>query len=167
MPRQTRESAAIAYLITFHSYGTWLHGNDCGSVDKFNNWFDFPNIAPNPPRELSAKRRLKSDPFKLSQDVRIHVERTIRDVAVYRSWQLYAINVRSNHVHVVVSADETPEKVMNDFKSWSTRRLRESNLVKPNQQVWARHGSTIYLWNEKSLTAACDYVIDGQGDFLS
>jgi len=30
------ERIPLAYLITFRSYGTWLHGDERGSVDRFS-----------------------------------------------------------------------------------------------------------------------------------
>jgi len=29
---------------------------------------------------------------------------------------------------------------------------------------WARHGNTIYLWKEKHVAKAIEYVIHGQGE---
>lgn len=55
---------------------------------------------------------------------------------------------------------------MNSFKADATRRLREYGLVEPTQQVWARHGSTRYLWTDEHVAMAVDYVINGQGGEL-
>jgi hypothetical protein len=38
----------LAYLITFRSYGTWLHGDQRGSIDRFHNRYKSPYIEPNP-----------------------------------------------------------------------------------------------------------------------
>ncbi|MEQ8849023.1 hypothetical protein, partial [Botrimarina sp.] len=75
-------------------------------------------------------------------------------------------NVRTNHAHAVVAAAATPERVMNDFKSWATRRLRDSGLVDRSAKVWSRHGSTRYLWDKRAVEAACCYVAEGQGPDL-
>jgi hypothetical protein len=37
----------LAYLITFRCYGTWLHGDERGSIDRFHNRYKSPYIAPN------------------------------------------------------------------------------------------------------------------------
>ena len=37
----------LAYLITFRSYGTWLHGDERGSVDRFHNVYGTPRLPPN------------------------------------------------------------------------------------------------------------------------
>ena len=53
------------------------------------------------------------------------VERTIREVILYRGWSLHGLNVRTNHVHLVVTADRAPEIVMEQLKAWCSRRLSE------------------------------------------
>jgi hypothetical protein len=37
----------LAYLITFRAYGTWLHGDSRGSVDRFHNRYGVPLIPAN------------------------------------------------------------------------------------------------------------------------
>jgi len=44
----TESRIPLAYLITFRAYGTWLHGDSRGSVDRFHNRYGAPLIAPNP-----------------------------------------------------------------------------------------------------------------------
>jgi len=38
----------LAYFISFRAYGTWLHGDKRGSIDRFNNRYRSPYI----PRQL-------------------------------------------------------------------------------------------------------------------
>jgi REP element-mobilizing transposase RayT len=110
------------------------------------------------------KAQLRHESFVLDQSHRICVEDAIRRECDYRHWDLHALAVCSNHVHVVVSADVAPEKVMGTLKSWATRRLKESGLLTDGFTVWSRHGSTRYLNDEASFRAACRYVDEGQGD---
>ena len=67
-------------------------------------------------------------------------------------------------MHSVVGAGYKPEAVMNGFKSYATRRLREAKLISDEVKPWARHGSTPYLWTDDELQRAIDYVMNGQGD---
>jgi REP element-mobilizing transposase RayT len=92
------------------------------------------------------------------------VLKTLREVAAHRGWRLLAAHVRSNHVHVVVvAADAQPEKVLADFKAYASRRLREAFQETADRKRWTEHGSTRYLWKEAEVTAATQYVVDGQG----
>ncbi|MBI2767326.1 MAG: transposase [Chloroflexi bacterium] len=87
------------------------------------------------------------------------MKRTILEVCETRGWNLFAINVRTNHVHVVVTATAPPERVLNDFKAWCTRRLRECGLASPGVHIWSRHGSTRHLWTDEHVAVAKHYVL--------
>ncbi|MCE9589638.1 MAG: class I tRNA ligase family protein [Planctomycetes bacterium] len=152
-----------AYFITFACYGTWLHGNDRGSVDLNHNIPGTPLLQEDDLREREEFHRLKHAAFTLDEGKRGIVGNTIAEVCDHRGWRLLEGQVRTNHVHVVVEADATPERVMNDFKTYSTRRLREASLAGPDDHVWARHGSTRYLNDEVSIELACQYVRQQEG----
>jgi len=94
------------------------------------------------------------------------VEKAIREVCKYRKYFLHAINVRTNHAHAVVTAMQKPEPVLDSFKSYATRALRKNELLSRSVKPWARHGSTIYLWKERDVAKAIEYVRLGQGDEL-
>jgi hypothetical protein len=59
-----------------------------------------------------------------------------------------------------------PKRAVLELKAWSTRRLRLSDLVSADRQVWTERGSGRYLWDEGSVKAAAEYVVDGQGKDL-
>src|SRR5580704_16263495 len=97
---------AIAYLLTWTTYGTWLPG------DKRGSFADGKGLqAPNSIRELEAAARMTEDACILDPQQRTLVEQTIADHCRIRGWQLHAVNCRSNHVHVVVTAKRKPEVV--------------------------------------------------------
>lgn len=145
----------IGYFITFTTYGTWLHGDDRGS----NSRNPSGRLSPNPRLERSDERQLLHDPVKLNAEQRECVRLAIEGVCRHRRWHAHVVEVRSNHVHVVVqAAGVEPRRVMNDFKAWSTRRLREAGLVDESKKVWTRGGSGRYLWDDGDVQDACAYV---------
>jgi REP element-mobilizing transposase RayT len=155
----------LAYLITFRCYGTWLHGDERGSIDRRNyNRYGTPAMPAN--RKLLADERadLGKSVAVLKHAQRGVVELAIREVCEHRSYLLHAVNVRTNHVHSVVTAPCKPEHVMDSFKAYATRQLRKSGLLSRDIKPWARHGSTPYLWTEEQVHNAIDYVLNGQGD---
>jgi len=81
----------------------------------------------------------------------------VRDHCQFRNWTLHAVNARSNHVHTVVTADAAPELVMNQFKSWCSRRLNEQGGAS-RIRWWTRHGSTKWINDETYLLNAIRYV---------
>jgi len=156
----------LAYLITFRCYGTWLHGDARGSMDRAHNVYSTPKISPNKSLERSNRRRLKNPQITLNSRQRDVVEKSVRGVCEYRKYGLHAINVRTNHAHSVVTGMCKPEVILDAFKAYSTRALRAAGLIRINQKPWARHGSTIYLWKEPDVAKAIAYVMLGQGDDL-
>jgi REP element-mobilizing transposase RayT len=106
-------------------------------------------------------------PYEMDHIRRDAVLRAIKAVCAHRSWSLYAAHVRTNHIHIVVSAEETPERVMNSFKAYASRKLSELGLDSPTRKRWARHGSTRYLNGDKNISAAIRYIVDDQGDPMS
>jgi REP element-mobilizing transposase RayT len=103
-------------------------------------------------------------PFVLEREQRKAVEDAIAEVCGFRGYNLYAVNPRSNHAHMVVSAQLKPEHIANAFKSYATRKLRERGLVSIDRKIWARGRSRRYLWRSSHVDAAIDYVLYCQGD---
>jgi REP element-mobilizing transposase RayT len=157
----------LAYLITFRCYGTWLHGDERGSVDRSHNRFGSPYMATDEKRRLRGAQSLKSESVLLDASRREAVEAAIRETCALRGWRLRAINVRTNHLHTVVSIGLTPPgRALNAFKANATRRLRQGGWWNQPHSPWVDKGSRRYLWNERSVELAMEYVINGQGDEL-
>ncbi len=156
----------LAYLISFRCYGTWLHGDKRGSMSRKQNKYGTPRIAPNARLESAETRLLKHPPQSLDAKQRPVVEHAIREVCEHRGYWLRAINVRTNHVHTVVSAALKPEPILQAFQAYATRALRRAGLLAQGVKPWSRHGSTPYLWKERHVERAIDYVLYGQGDEL-
>jgi hypothetical protein len=73
------EHIPLAYLITFRAYGTWLHGDRRGSVDRFHNRFGCPLIAQNERWRKHNQSVLRQRPVKLKSRQRVLVEEAIRE----------------------------------------------------------------------------------------
>jgi len=69
----------LGYLITFRCYGTWLHGDDRGSTDRYHNIYNSPHIPASQIRRQHNTRRLKSGALILDANQRQSVEIAIRD----------------------------------------------------------------------------------------
>ena len=88
---------------------------------------------------------------------------TMLETCSFRGWHVHAIHIRTNHIHAVLDSHDRPERIMTDLKAYASRKLNELGIDPPQVKRWARHGSTRYLWDERSLAAAIRYVVDGQG----
>jgi REP element-mobilizing transposase RayT len=158
----------IAYLITFTTYGTWLHGDTRGSVGKENNQYGSAYMESSPALYRKEQRNLKNQPVTLSSKQRDIVLQAILKVCKYKGWFAHAVHVRSNHAHIVVSGEKKPEEMMVSFKTYATRALRNNkNTSKRTIKYWTRHGSTKYLWTKKSLANAIMYVKNEQGRIMA
>jgi REP element-mobilizing transposase RayT len=168
----------IAYFLTWVTYGTWLPGDARGWVEYHRGW-----QPPDPVRQLEAAARMTEDACRLSAQQRDAVQRQIAETCSKRAWHLHAVNCRSNHVHVVVSAGDTPpKKIRTDLKAWATRCLKQharlivnaspladspslanaSGYSAERENWWAERGSIRFLYDESSLEAAVLYVMDAQ-----
>ncbi len=155
----------LAYFLTWTCYGTRLHGDDRGSVDRAHNVRGTPVLAPDPRRNELASGLMMGDVFVLSTQGRSVVEHAIRDHCDIRDWELLSLNVRTTHVHVVVNCHgrTSPEQAMSQFKSWGTRRLTGAGLAARGRKLWTDHGSTRWINHGNGLMLAIDYVRRWQG----
>jgi REP element-mobilizing transposase RayT len=153
----------LAYFLTFRTYGTWLPGAESGTMDrKGSHIHGAPLLPPNRALVHYSTRMLRCAPVLLDNNKRCLVDQAIRSVCTYRGWLLLALNVRTNHVHLVVSAASSPELALNSLKAWATRRLVERGCWQRGVKLWARHGSTRYLWEHPNIEAACTYTREAQ-----
>jgi REP element-mobilizing transposase RayT len=168
---------ALAYFLTWATYGTWLPGDERGWVEHGRGW-----QLPDPARKLEAGARMTEDACRLDHEQRSVVERQVAETCQFRGWKLHAVNCRSNHLHVVVTANAAPKTVRIQLKAWCTRRLRELEAVRlrtltrsvsegvadrssepaVRENWWAERGSQRFINDEDSLEAAIAYVRDAQ-----
>ncbi|MFG0307162.1 MAG: transposase [Phycisphaerales bacterium JB040] len=147
----------LAYFLTWTTYGTWLRGDPRGSSSEDARW-NAPVSTGHHLRLEANRRQLKHDPIRLSPKERQSVTRSLEELCAHRGWIVLALNTRTNHVHLVLKASGSSEKVMTDCKAWSTRRLRELDPMKFSDRVWTRRGSKRQLFDDDSIRKAVDYV---------
>ena len=157
----------LAYFLTWPTYGTWLPGDQRGWIHHRRGF-----QLPDPITKMEAKARMSDDACRLNSDDRRVVELTIAAHCQFRNWTLHAVNCRSNHLHVVVSAGQHPDKVREELKAWCTRKLKSFHRERMSQELcetaelrsrwWAERGSKRYINDVDSLEAAIRYVRDAQ-----
>ncbi|PYS42149.1 MAG: hypothetical protein DMF71_09865 [Acidobacteria bacterium] len=157
----------LAHLITFRCYGTWLHGDKRGSIDRFHNRYKSRYIDANEKWHRYNTETLENETLILDASQRQSVDRAIRETCQFRRWHLHALNVRTNHIHTVVSIGSIkPERALTAFKANATRQMRQDGGWHQGSSPWAEKGSKRYLWNERSVAQAIEYVLYGQGNDL-
>ena len=154
----------LAFLISFRCYGTWLHGDERGSIDRHNNVYGTPKYEHRAHWNEISKQRLKHAPVMLDALRRKCVEMAIRECCERRGWLLHAIHVRTNHAHTVAAiGSRHPKIALNGFKANATRVMRQNGCWPYDRTPWADRGSERWLWTEKHVFDAVDYVLNGQG----
>ena len=155
----------LAYHIVWTTYGTWLPGDWRGWVVKGVS----RSQEPDPELERQSRERMVESAVLMSTAQCATVEQTIADHCRIRKWTLHAVNARSNHVHVVVTADRDPDEVRDQLKAWCARKLSDAEglATKVAKKAGRRHwftegGDCEVIGDEEYLANAIRYVLDGQ-----
>jgi hypothetical protein len=141
------EHIPLAYFITFRSFGTWLHGRE-QLVDRSHNVFGTPKLRADSARHKYNSGLLGQPPVQLNKARRRNIKAAIKETCEVRRWSLWALNIRSIHVHTVVTAPCDPERVLVALKANATRKMREMNCWHSERSPWSRRGSKRRLWKE-------------------
>jgi REP element-mobilizing transposase RayT len=166
-PHEPPMPEALAYFITWTTYGSWLPGDERGWV--------LPGKGiqpPDPVRKKRAAARMTEEVCIFDNEQRHLVEKTITDHCRIRGWELHAVNCRTNHVHVVVTADRDPDTVREQFMAWCTTKLKKLQATRMGmtdkeptrlrQNWWTEGGSGYFLNDPAGLEEAIRYVRDRQ-----
>ena len=137
---------ALAYLLTFSTYGTHLPGSEKGWVDARHRTPGTPMLTANHEREAYWRLRMLEPPWILGAETKVRTLEAILGVCKHRGWIAHAVHVRRTHVHAVVSGDLPPEKMLADFKAYATglfdppaQRTRDA-VTGPTTEVHATSG---------------------------
>lgn len=144
-------------LITWTTYGTWLPGDVRGWRARRGG-----NQLPDPKLEAEAREKMKFDPVVLTPEDRDTVELACREHCEHRTWELHAVNARTKHVHVVVTANVKPQTVRDQLKANCTARLRRQAHPLSCERTWTKGGDCEVLVDDEALQDAIAYVRDAQ-----
>lgn len=157
-------SDPLAYFITWTCYGTWLPGDERG----WTKWHHGDKL-PQPLLAEWCRENMKESPVLLDLAQREIVESTLAEHCAIRQWHLHAVNCRSNHCHVVVTANSHDgEAVRDQFKTWCTRKLKERQNAELSPEEtrrehwWTSKGSARLIFDEECLRAAIKYTLEAQ-----
>jgi REP element-mobilizing transposase RayT len=148
----------LAYFITWTVYGTHLQGAATG-------WRKYGKgeMPPQPLLEAWRADRLKYPIRLLNDDTREIVESMIAKHCLVRSWHLWIANPRTNHVHVVVTANSHRGSIVRDqLKANCTTALREFSSIFQDRPVWSVGGDWQCVNTEEELHRVIEYVRDAQ-----
>src|SRR5262245_56560823 len=150
--------------LTWTTYGTWLHGDARGS--HFGSWF----IPMDDELEEASREQMTDEPVFLSDEQRQVVDAGIVEMCARRGWTLHARNVRTNHVHVVLTAGPNCKVVLAQLKARLSRLLSEhaglcaTIYSGKNGQCrwWTEKGRRDWIMSLEGLGSVVIYVRDLQ-----
>ncbi len=160
---------AMAYFITFTTYGTWLHGTEkgMGSVDRKNNIHGQPFVESDANRMNQSRSSMSQPPYVLDAPQRRIVLDGLVSLCREKAWTLHAAHVRSNHMHLVVTADREAGRLMSDLKARASRDLTRAGFDFVGRTRWTRHGSTRHLFDMAAVADKIDYTLNEQGQRMA
>ena len=151
------------WLLTWTTYGTWLPGDDRGSVvdsrPHRQNIPGSPYLSPQLDIHQRARTVQAGPSVYLSAEQAAVALTQFHETATYRGWFLHAAAVMRNHVHLVVGVpgDPEPETLLRDFKSYASRAINTRWPKPASGTWWTASGSTRKL---SDVPAAVQYVRD-------
>src|ERR1700722_10412787 len=129
----------VTYLITFTTYGSPLHGDDRGSVDRNHNQPGSPALEPSPELRKFERRSMPQSSYLLDE-------------------------TRTNHIHAIVDVDCVPDVIAIDIKRYATRALNQSKVDYPDRKRWTRGFSVRLLPDRAAIDSAIHYVAINLGE---
>lgn len=151
-------TSPLGLFITWTVDSTFLPGD-------FRGWRHRdvgPQLA-RPRLQTWHENRLQHDVITLNDSMRKVAEDAIREISGVRNWSLWAVTVRSNHVHVVVTApDYAPKLVRDQLKAKATKELRSAFSVWKDRPVWSAKGDIEFLDSESDIEQCVVYVVEAQ-----
>ena len=139
-------------FLTFTCYGQHQHGHPDGSWNR-----DSTSHAPHKGLERYEQKLMSEPAYALDPASRALVLAAIEETALRLGWNLIAVHVRTTHVHLVVEAERTPDRVLATCKAYATRALRHAGQNR--ERFWVRR-----LRTRVALDDVVRYVLDGQGE---
>ena len=111
--------------------------------------------------ERSARKNLKGPPVYLNVDQANVLLGQSQETAQVRGWELEAIAIMRNHIHLVAGAPQEigGDKLLKDFKAYGSRALNRKWPRPKSGTWWTESGSRRRLPGDRAARAAVRYVI--------
>jgi hypothetical protein len=150
----------LGYHITWGTYGTRLHGDARGTVDRAHNEYGTPVLGRDPERERLEREELKFPPVKLDLEQRLFIESIIPSICERGHWTHLTDASGPDRVHVVVTAPFDPEIIRRLLKRWIGQELSNRWPLPEGATWWAEDGSIRWLIDDRYYGNAVRYVRD-------
>lgn len=148
----------LAYHITWGTYGTRLHGDRRGTVDRIHNQFKAPIVNFEPERWEEEVSNLKFPPVRLTREQRLCAESLIPAICVRGHWEYLACAAAPDHIHLLLKSTFDPQVIRKLSKRWLGQELSKSWTPNEDKFWWSECGSIKWIGESSYLDNATYYV---------
>ena len=148
----------LAYHFTWGTYGSRLHGDPRGTVERQNNIYGTPVLAHDAERLREQRENLRFPPVSLTIEQCAFAEDAIPAVCERGHWELRARACAPDHIHVVLTSVFDPKKIRSLLKRWVGQALSENWSQEKEQTWWSEDGSIKWIYDDPYLRNAVRYV---------
>jgi REP element-mobilizing transposase RayT len=150
----------LAYHITFGTYGTRLHGDPRGTVDRSRNKHGDPIIGRNVDWHNLEAGNLVGGPVVFDQDIRGRIEQAVGRVCDRGGWVCHAAACQTNHVHVLITSGDDSKLIRRLLKRWLSEYLNSEAGAGADvpKRWWTKGGSIKWVWDEAYFQNVCRYI---------
>ena len=148
----------MGYHITFGTYGTRLHGDERGTVDRRRNRPGEPIVGRQEAWECLEANRLARPPIVLTAEQQEHAERTIPEICRRGGWAHRQSACGPDHVHVLLSAAADGRAIREWLKRWLGEAMSARWPLPQGQSWWAKSGSVKWVWDDAYLRRVAEYL---------
>ena len=142
----SRAAYPLCYHITFGTYGTRLHGDDRGTVERAHNAFGEPIVGRDGEWQQVEASLLKFPPRMLTVEQRIAVEKIVPEICARGGWEHVDTAAAQDHVHNLVRAAAEGADVRKWLKRWLSQAMSARWPLLDGQVWWAECGSVKWVW---------------------
>jgi REP element-mobilizing transposase RayT len=148
----------LAYHITWGTYGTRLHGDRRGTVDRIHNEFKAPIVQFEPDRWEAEVANLKFPPVRLTCEQRLRAEPLFPEICNRGHWEYLACAAAPDHIHLLLKSTFDPQTFRKLAKRWLGQEL--SKIWTPNEDNfwWSECGSIKWITDNSYLDNARRYI---------
>ncbi len=148
------------YFLTFSTYGTRLLGREKGSF-RWDSQYVEPNAALY--NYMSVNLNEPRVVFSTVESAIVHD--SIMASAHQFGWEIDALNVRTDHVHIVLFTPEgaRPPEIVRKLKTGATYALYETGVRAVGSRVWTKAFASTLGWNMGFWRGVVVYTLEKQG----
>jgi REP element-mobilizing transposase RayT len=153
-----RTNFPLAYHITFGTYGTRLHGDPRGTVDRSQNEFGEPIVGRDDEWKSFEQKNLNFQPLILTIEQRVFIERQVPTICERGGWEFLQVAAAPDHIHNMVSARIDGKDIRKWLKRWLSEALSAIWPLRYREVWWSECGSVKWIWTEDYYERVRNYI---------